>query len=247
MEEKIKNRPGLDANMLRLLAMALMLCDHLWATLLPAQNWMTHLGRIAFPIFAFQIAQGYVHTSNFRKYALRLLCFAIVSEIPFNLFYAGSVFFPFHQNVLWTLLLGLLCIRQADTILHTPGRKKKLLAVLFLLLLLLVSVFAMTDYGWRGVLTVLGFYVAGLLPLTPLWQGVLLVLLNMVRFQGWQLEFELFGKTFALPEQSFAVLALIPICLYNGKRGVKNKIMQYGFYIFYPLHMLVLWLVLFLG
>ena len=59
----------LDANMLRALACALMLCDHMWATIVPGNEWMTWLGRLAFPIFAFQIAEGFFHTSNFRNYA----------------------------------------------------------------------------------------------------------------------------------------------------------------------------------
>ena len=72
------------------------------------------LGRLAFPIFAFQIAEGFLHTSNFRRYALRLLAFACLSEIPFDLMYASTAFNPFHQNVMFTLLLGLLAIHGLD-------------------------------------------------------------------------------------------------------------------------------------
>mgnify|MGYP003294249317 CR=1 FL=1 len=120
MKEKIKlstNSPlvkfpfgGLTANMLRAVAVILMLSDHIWATYMSFGNWMTYIGRMAFPIFAFQIAEGFVHTKNFKKYALRLLGFAIVTEIPFNLFYSSRWFNPYHQNVLFTLLLGLLAI-----------------------------------------------------------------------------------------------------------------------------------------
>ena len=101
---------GLNANTLRIIALVLMLSDHIWATAMSFGNWMTYIGRMAFPIFAFQIAEGYLHTSNFKKYALRLLGFAVVTEIPFNLFYSSRVFNPYHQNVLFTLLLGLLAI-----------------------------------------------------------------------------------------------------------------------------------------
>ena len=105
---------GIDAVSLRLLAILFMLLDHLWATVVPGNQWMNCVGRLAFPIFAFQLCEGYRHTSDFRRYCLRLLLFALLSEIPFNLFYAGSVLFPFHQNVMFTLLLGLLALRQAD-------------------------------------------------------------------------------------------------------------------------------------
>ena len=101
---------GLTSNMLRVIAVLLMLSDHIWATYMSLGNWMTYIGRMAFPIFAFQIAEGFVHTSNFKKYALRLLGFAVITEIPFNLFYSSRVFNPYHQNVLFTLLLGLLAI-----------------------------------------------------------------------------------------------------------------------------------------
>ena len=98
---------------LHVLAMFFMLLDHMWATVLP-WNWMTCVGRLAFPIFAFMAVEGYFHTRSFRRYMLRLLLFAVISEIPFNLMYNGSVFYPYHQNVIWTFLLGLACIRLIE-------------------------------------------------------------------------------------------------------------------------------------
>lgn len=92
---------------LHIIAMLFMLMDHLWATLLPAQDWLTCVGRVAFPIFAFMTVEGYFHTHSFKKYAQRLLVFALLSEIPFDLMYGGTWFYPVHQNVIWTFLLGL--------------------------------------------------------------------------------------------------------------------------------------------
>ena len=99
---------------LHILAMALMLCDHLWVSVVPGNDWLTDIGRIAFPIFAFMTAEGFYHTKNIKKYAGRLLLFAVISEIPFNLVAGGSVFYPLHQNVLWTFLIsvGLMWINE---------------------------------------------------------------------------------------------------------------------------------------
>ena len=99
---------------LHILAMAFMLCDHMWAMLFPAQEWLTCAGRIAFPIFAFLLAEGCRRTSDRRRYFLRLLVWAVLSEIPFNLMYGGSIFYPFHQNVLWTFLISLALISLID-------------------------------------------------------------------------------------------------------------------------------------
>ena len=101
---------GLSALGLKLLAMALMLCDHLWASVASDQAWFTHIGRIAFPIFAFQIAEGFARTHDRKRYLLRMLVFAAVSEVPFNLFYAGTAVYPFHQNVMFTFVLAILLL-----------------------------------------------------------------------------------------------------------------------------------------
>ena len=77
--EKAKKLRFLDSNMLRAIAVVLMISDHVWATYMSFGNWMTYIGRMAFPIFAFQIAEGFAHTKSFKKYALRLLAFALIS------------------------------------------------------------------------------------------------------------------------------------------------------------------------
>ena len=89
------------------MAMIFMLCDHLWGTIINGNDWLTCIGRLTFPIYAFMIVEGYFHTKDFEKYVKRLLLFAVVSEIPFNIAMGSSVFYPLHQNVLWTFLIAL--------------------------------------------------------------------------------------------------------------------------------------------
>ncbi len=229
---------GINANQLRCLAMFLMLLDHLWATLVPGNFWMTYAGRLAFPIFAFQISEGFFHTSDQKRYAKRLLLFALISEIPFDLLYGSTVFYPFHQNVLFTLLLGLLAISAIDRARQERTVRTVLRAALVLLGTLLLSVVGMVDYGWRGLLTIVAFYALRDFPGAWLAQLAAMVLLNIVGFQG--LLIPLLGWNF--PTQGFAVLALLPIWLYNGQPGRKSRALQYGFYAFYPAHMLILYL-----
>ena len=234
---------GLTSNMLRTIAVLLMLSDHIWATYMSFGNWMTYIGRMAFPIFAFQIAEGFVHTSNFKKYSLRLLGFAIVSEIPFNLIYSSRFFNPYHQNVLFTLLLGLLAIYVLDNLKKNFTKKNIGISLLWLALISIAATLGFVDYGFLGMLTVVMFYVLRDFPFAWLAQLVGMVLINIVFFEGLVYPFEIFGRIFEIPYQGFAVFSLIPIWLYGGRKGKSSKAMQYGFYAFYPAHMLVLYLI----
>lgn len=237
---------GLSSNMLRIIAVVLMLSDHIWATYMSFGDWMTYIGRMAFPIFAFQISEGFVHTSNFKKYVLRLLSFAFVTEIPFNLFYSSRWFNPYHQNVLFTLLLGLMAIYVIDNAKKNRKVKNIALSGLWLALICIASVIGFVDYGFLGMLTVVMFYILRDFPFAWLCQLVAMVLINMVFFEGQVFPVEFLGKIFEVPYQGFAVFSLIPIWLYGGRKGKSSKIMQYSFYAFYPAHMLILYLIKFL-
>ena len=241
--EKIKKIQFLDSNMLRTIAVVLMISDHVWATAMSFGNWMTYIGRMAFPIFAFQIAEGFVHTKSFKKYALRLLGFALITEIPFNLFYSSRWFNPYHQNVLFTLLLGLLAIRVIDNLKKDISAKNIGKSVLWLLLISIGGTIGFVDYGFLGVLTVVMFYLCRGYRFTPVLQLIGMILINIVFFEGQVFMFDVFGKIIEIPSQGFAVFALIPIWLYNGKKGKSSKVLQYGFYAFYPVHMLILYLI----
>lgn len=235
-----KTRCGLDSTALRLLAILFMVLDHLWATVVPGNLWLTCVGRLAFPIFAFQLCEGYRHTSDYRRYRRRLLVFALLSEIPFNLFYAGSVIFPFHQNVLFTLLLGLLAIRQADMLRREEGIKKKSLRCLALLLIFAGGAVLFPDYGLMGVMTVLCFFV---FRDHRLFQLAAMAVLNIFAFKGQTIPVSLGALAFDFPIQGFALLALPLIWLYNGEKGRGGKGLRLFWYIFYPLHMLALYFI----
>lgn len=232
----------LDANMLRGLACALMLCDHLWATIVPGNEWLTWIGRLAFPIFAFQITEGFLHTSDFRRYAGRLLIFGLISEIPFDLVYGGTMLYPFHQNVMFTLLFGLLAIKALDTAKEKRTAKAVIVGILLAALCCLAAAVTFTDYGALGVATVIMFYLCRNFHFAWALQLAFMILFNFVLFTGEFIPIDIASHTFELQTQGFAVFALIPIWLYNGKKGVSCKALQYCFYAFYPVHLLVLYL-----
>lgn len=230
---------------LHMLAMVFMLMDHLCVTLLPDKLWLTCVGRLAFPIFAFMLVEGYYHTHNVKKYMLRLLVFAAVSEIPFDLMVSGRVLYPFHQNVMWTLLLGLGTIYLIDRLLSGRQSLEHMLACCAIVVVsAMLGTLFMLDYSGFGVLTVLTFYIfrgSGRLP--HLGQLICLALINLVLIGGEAISVSLSGLSFSFPRQSFALLSLAFIWLYKGRQGVHGKPVKYAFYSFYPLHMLVLGLI----
>ena len=149
----------LSSATLHIMAMIFMLMDHLWATIFPAQEWLTCVGRIAFPIFAFMTVEGYFHTHNFKKYLTRMFIFAVLSEIPFDLMYGGTIFYPYHQNVIWTFVVGLIGIYLIE---KAKSKNNKFVYVLTSILVILVGTLigtvGMLDYYGAGVLTIFVFY-----------------------------------------------------------------------------------------
>ena len=156
---KIKKLNCLNALDLKLLAMFFMLLDHMWATVIPGSQWLTNVGRLAFPIFAFQIAEGYFKTHSYKKYLTRMLVFALISEIPFNLMH-GGVLFPYAQNVMFTFVLSLLALRLLDWA-REKGRWAFWAALpLVMLGFTILGFLTMVDYFGFGVLMVIVFYLA---------------------------------------------------------------------------------------
>lgn len=214
---------------LHILAMLLMLCDHLQLTLLPELPILRCVGRLAFPLFAFMAVEGYLHTRNLKKYLLRLLMLAVISEIPFDLLVSGSVFDPMHQNVIWTIILGLCCIRAFENI---SADLKKMLSAVVIIASLAAAIIARVDYSSAGVLTLLAFYAfRGNTVRCRLMQLLSLAFINLVLLGGIE---------FAFPYQALAVLSLPIIWLYDGSQGPHNGFIKAANYLFYPAHMLIL-------
>lgn len=243
MERKI----GVETTSLSLhiMAMVFMLCDHLWATVVPGNDWLTCVGRVAFPIFAFMIVEGYFHTHNLKKYVTRLLMWAVITEIPFNLVMGSRVFYPIHQNVLWTFLIGILCIFINERAKENGGMARRVLAGgASVVLAFVLGLVGFVDYNYAGVLMVLVFYFfRGRKWWNFLGQALLLWYINVEMLSGYAYEVQLFGEPHFIVRQGFALFALIPIWLYRGKQGPHNKALQFFYYAFYPAHLLVLALV----
>lgn len=222
---------------MKLVAVIIMLIDHIAAALIgrvliyngfPAKLYnfyfiLRMIGRPSFPIYCFLLVEGFCRTRSKAKYALRLGVFALVSEIPFDLAFKARVLEFGHQNVFFTLLLGLLALCCYDYIAgkRLPAAVKWLLCVVVLAVFCGVAEFLKTDYAGEGVLAISAMYLFRKSNLKAMTAGCMML---------------------ALPNESEipAFFALIPVALYNGERGLKLK---YFFYIFYPAHLLVLWLI----
>ena len=216
---------------LKFLACAIMLLDHIGATLIP---WGTLriIGRLAFPIFCFLLAEGAHYTRNPRNYLLRLGIGAILSELPFDLALFGSWSWQ-HQSVMITLLLGTMAL------LAMKRMTQPLLKILVLLLFAFLADFMNTDYGGAGVLMIALF---GLTRERK--YGWLVQLLGMYLICRWIIPggaVWFIGRYVFI--EIFAILALIPIWLYSGKKSTSSRAVQWAFYLFYPVHLWILYLV----
>lgn len=207
---------GLNGFTLKWIAMATMLIDHVGAVLIPQLVELRIIGRLAFPIYCFLLVEGAVHTSNWKKYLGRLLAFAVISEVPFDLALRGRLVDVTAQNVFFTLSFGLLAVILFQQL------KNRTLAWGAALLLVLGAEFLQTDYGGGGVIMILVFY---LFREQVLIKAAALIMEITVGFGGLE---------------NYAVFALAPILCYNGKKGPDG--LKYLFYVFYPAHLLVLYL-----
>ena len=239
MESKLKLETSSFS--LHIMAMAFMLCDHLWGTSFVNHEIFTCIGRLSFPIFAFMIVEGYFHTSNLKKYVKRLFLFAILSEIPFNLVMGSSLFFPIHQNVLWSFLISVGLIHWNEKAKAKHVWKRVLLGIATVCIAYIGGIITFVDYYHSGILMVLTFYFfRGKKWWCYLGQLLCMWYINCELLGGFGYEINLLGDTYFIARQSIALLALIPIWLYKGKQGYHSKTLQSFYYVFYPLHLLIL-------
>lgn len=219
----------MSAFSLRATALLCMLVDHTGLALFPAVDAFRCVGRLAFPLYCFLLAQGYLHTRSVRAYARRLLLAALLSEIPFDLLIFGRLSCTVEQNVLFSLLLGLMALYAADTLrAHPPA------AWLAGGLLCLAAMATHVSFGWLGIaLCLCARYAQGSRLRLALGTGALLVLYTLSLLlsgveRGWALT-------------SLWALAAIPLMLlYNGRPGVRAPALTFLFYAAYPLHLAAL-------
>lgn len=251
---------------LKIIAITTMLIDHIGAVFLADGRHpelylvFRAIGRIAFPIFVFLIVEGFFHTRDVKKYLKRLGLFAFISEIPFDLaFYRGDIrnvtkiftnnsfdwnaaedflkpLFE-HQNVFFTLFLGLLTIYLMSLVEKKYAKRviiSNLLDAIITIGFCMIAFFLKTDYDITGVLLIVAFY---------LFRGSKAMLtISLIFLLGASSDINRFQATGNLIYivSIFAVLAMIPIAFYNGKKG---KDVKFIFYIFYPAHLVLLFVI----
>ncbi|MCM1112606.1 MAG: conjugal transfer protein TraX [Muribaculum sp.] len=241
--ETLQNTPkGVSAGVLKLFAVATMLIDHIAATVLVRMlragagqevyllyNAMRQIGRIAFPIYCFLLVEGAERTRSRWKYAARLGAFALLSEIPFDLAFSSKVLELGYQNVFFTLFIGLVAVTALDGLERRQrGREATALSALLGTVLkagiigaaMGLAAWLRTDYDWRGVACILVMYLAR--------RNLALELML-----GYAAFVALLGEIVALP-------AFLALACYRGRKGVSSKFFFYGFY---PVHLLLLYLI----
>ncbi len=200
---------------LKMIAIVAMLIDHVGAVIFPQYIELRIIGRLAFPIFAYTLVEGFIHTHDVFKYMKRLGILALLSEIPFDLAFFGTVLEFSHQNVFFTLFLGILMLYL---LIQTPSKVRKVIVVIAMFLL---SECLHTDYSSMGLLMILVYYYFREKKVIK-YIGIAIINIFLMGYI-----------------QSYAVLAILPIMLHNGEQGPKCKKFFYGFY---PVHLLAIYL-----
>ncbi|MGN1343202.1 MAG: TraX family protein [Traorella sp.] len=188
------------------------------------------IGRIAFPIYCFVLVEGFCHTRSVIKYGIRLLFFAFISEIPFDLAFQGSFFDLTYNNVFFTLFLGLICMKVISMVMHMSHSSYQKLAmkvicgILALGFVLLMGYLAenvlCSDYGMSGVICI-----------------VLMYLFRNQKEFGYVLGVL---ATVVLNHSTIQFVALFGVLLICRYQGGKGRSWKYFFYLFYPLHLLLI-------
>lgn len=215
---------------LKWIAAITMIIDHIAVIFISQQmfpllyNGLRLLGRISFPIICFLLVQGFRYTSDKRRYFMRLLIWAIISEIPFDLAFYGKLVHIGAQNVLYTLALGLVVIMLVDKVLIQEGHGNVIGKTLLLVFIgMFLAGMLRTDYSYWGILTITAFYLGQY---------------QTKKRRSWLV---IFICAMQGVFQLFASAALLFTENYNPDK--KGKIPNNFFYWFYPVHLLVLWVI----
>ena len=238
---------GLSQESLKLIACVTMLIDHIGEIVIlrflneatgAAQGaWLIAYkaccvtGRLAFPIFCFLLVEGAFYTKNPKRYGIRLLIGALLSEIPYDLAFYGNISFK-GQSVMLTLLLGFAMLQVFKS---CPNLLLKMFAVLPFAI---AAEYLRGDYGYLGILVIAVFAFTRQYPNRYLWEFLLLWLIFSpihMRMLNWTNDFN-------YEIQQLAALAIVPISLYSSQKTTKSKLFQWAFYLFYPLHIGALYL-----
>lgn len=190
-------------------------------------SFMNYLGRLSFPIFAFGISEGYKHTKDLKKYFVRLFIFAIISQIPYMLF-LNNLTNTFSLNILFTLILGLFAITAYEK------SNNKYLGFLYVILCCIIAHICYFDYDWFGIIIIFIFHIFKDKKI------IMNLIFSISAFINYFPNYIISHRTEYLFIILFCIFSLIPINLYNEKKGKNTK---YILYIFYPLHLLILYLV----
>lgn len=239
----------MTTSMLKVIAILLMLIDHTGAVIFPEAIILRLIGRLSFPIFSYLIVVGYTKTKSFSKYLTRLVIFAALSQIPFSLAFGEkftilsfSDFLSFlvgspnpHLNVFFTLALGLLAIRIWDK------QESELVRILTVLSLATIANVLHTDYNMYGIAMILAFYIYRDNKIkTVISQTIVYILFDATQVLIYVYKYPDITLEIAWFSQSLSLLALFLIFKYNHTKG---KDLKYFFYVFYPLHLLILGLI----
>jgi hypothetical protein len=206
---------------LKLIAITSMFIDHIGAVFFEDVIILRIIGRLAFPIFAFLISEGITHTKDIKRYTLRLIGFALITEVIFDLAFYQKWLYLEHQNVLFTFAIAVIIIIIIGKIDETNIYLKAFVIFLGVVMGQLLYV----DHGGFGVLMVIVF-VLYKDRRKEQYGFVSIIILTVAILSDWI--------------YAFSAVALAPISFYNGSRGMKAK---YIFYAFYPLHLLGIYIV----
>lgn len=234
-------RRQLTTNTLKSIAILTMTLDHIgfgFYSYLPTSVYyiLRGIGRIAFPIFCFMIAEGMYHTSSRLRYCSRLFIFAVLSEIPYDLLGRNVLFNFSEQNVLFTLLAGALTIWGMEA-LSGKGRHLSLLSFFLLFACCTIVTLCNTDYRYFGILYIVIFYFLRRNRAVMFGTFASVVTFSVIQ------NTIMFGSTPFYFIGFLAILSILPLSCYYGKKGARSFFLKYWFYFYYPLHMLALYFI----